>query len=44
MKTCSVELKRHDQYQSDNCETNDKTKLSTMIIFHDNKILIVRNY
>ena len=49
MKTCSVQLKRHDQYEGDNCEKNDKTKplytLSTMInIFHDNKILIVRNY
>ena len=44
MKTCSVQLKRHDQYQSDNCETNDKTKLPTMInIFQNNKILIVRN-
>ena len=26
MKTCSVRLKRRDQYQSDNHETNDKTK------------------
>ena len=27
MKTCSVQLKRRDQYQSENyCETNDKTK------------------
>ena len=26
MKTCSVQLKRRDQYQSDNCETNNKTK------------------
>ena len=26
MKTCSVRSKRRDQYQSDNRETNDKTK------------------
>ena len=26
MKSCSVWSKRRDQYQSDNCETNDKTK------------------
>ena len=40
MKTCSVCLKRRDQYQSDNRDTNDKLnplyKLSTLInIFHD---------
>ena len=40
MKTCIVRLKRHDQYQSDNHDTNDKLSplytLSTMInIFHD---------
>ena len=26
MKSCSVRSKRRDQYQSDNRETNDKTK------------------
>ena len=41
MKTCSVRSKRRDRYQSDNCATNNKTKLfihiTTLInIFHDN--------
>ena len=26
MKTCSVRLRRRDQYQSDNRDTNNKTK------------------
>ena len=26
MKTCSVRSKRRDKYESDNRETNDKTK------------------
>ena len=39
--------KRRNQYQSDNRETNDKTKpfihISTMInIFHDFEIVVVR--
>ena len=32
MKTCSVRLKCCDQYQSDNRETNDKTKPFTHMI------------
>ena len=35
MKTCSVRSKRRDQYQSDNPETNDKTKPFTHIIHDD---------
>ena len=34
MKTCSVQLKRHDQNQSDNRETNDKTKPLMTCCFH----------
>ena len=46
MKTCTVRSKRHDQYQSDNRETNDNTKpLSTMInIFHDDKYITLCNF
>ena len=35
MKTCSVRSKRRDQYQSDNRETNDKTKPFIHIIHDD---------
>ena len=40
VKTCNMQLKRRDQYLSDNRETNDKQNplysLTTMsIIFHD---------
>ena len=40
MKTCNMQLKGHDQYLSDNRETNNKQNplysLTTMnIIFHD---------
>ena len=46
MKTCSVRLKRRNQYLSDNRETNDKHNslyaLSTMNnIFHDKLKLVV---
>ena len=36
MKTCSVWSQRHDRYQSDNRETNDKTKPFILIIHDDN--------
>ena len=35
VKTCSVQSKRRDQYQSDNSETNDKTKSLKHIIHED---------
>ena len=35
VKTCSVQSKRRDQYQSDNSETNDKTKSVIHIIHED---------
>ena len=35
MKTCSVRSKRRDQNQSDNHETNDKTKPLIHIIHDD---------
>ena len=31
MKSCSLRSKRSDQYQSDNRETNDKTKTKPFI-------------
>ena len=35
MKTCSVWTKRRDQYQSDDCDTNDNTKPFIHIIRND---------
>ena len=35
MNTCSVRLEHHNQYQSDNRETNDETKPIMCIIHGD---------
>ena len=41
MKTCSVWSKRRDQYQSDNRETNNKTKPFKHKVFKQNRPNII---
>ena len=51
MNTCSVRLEHHNQYQSDNRETNDETKPIMCIIhgdyylsWHDSIMWLISNF